>query len=578
MTRDFTHAEGGQALVIVGIAIAVLVGALAITVDWGYGLATRRAFQTEADAAALSAGRLLVSTFVAGDKPTCGESIITPCSFSATEEDIWTEACRSVRLNAAGSTVAQDRTLGVWFSADQATPVSLWEGFALPSADCTVAATERGPTSVGGQTLYVRVTSSMSYMSFFGIVNRDTFGAGDRRSVQVSASARVRLANAGSNADCGTSRAGCSVAVQLNAVGDNSVGRPGLGLSGASTTPNVAIWPIVLHYDPAAWTAPSLITLIDWDSTSGQADTNSFVSLAHDSPHEALNNDLVSVHQLITESDYTGTASAHHGHPGNRPLPSAPGACSGTAWDTMGSTDLIRAATCDIPNWFYYGYRGSLSVGTSWDQPSWSNFLSSGQPVELPGPLSPTRASCSAPTQYPFFGALSCPNSLRSSRIGDWIEVVKNSSLNRVLLAAEMREFITRYGRTNAATGDVDAVVNVFLWDCGESFDGSSLPPGSAPSDRDRWHLVPSSGADCATVSGNELRLVDRVHLFTVVPLTISLSDIDTVQRRKKVEVFVTARWGDVFGSAGACAAVPTPSTGCGLNPLMNSAFLVPDE
>jgi len=32
----------------------------------------------------------------------------------------------------------------------------------------------------------------------------------------------------------------------------------------------------------------------------------------------------------------------------------------------------------------------------------------------------------------------------------------------------------------------------------------------------------------------------------------------------------------DVFGDAGGCASLPTPP-GCQLNPLMNSAFLVPD-
>jgi hypothetical protein len=204
-------------------------------------------------------------------------------------------------------------------------------------------------------------------------------------------------------------------------------------------------------------------------------------------------------------------------------------------------------------------------VDTSWDDLSWRSFEITPQPLEVPDPFPGIRASCAGASGYPFFTAPSCPDTARSSLIGDWVETVR-TGVDRALVATQMTAFIGRYGRIVPATGDTAVVVNVFLWDCGEHFDGSA--PIDPP--RNRWRSV-INGADCSTISGSALTSVDRVHLFTVVPVTVSLRDIDLTQRR------VTAHWGHAFGAAGDCAWVPT-SRRCVLNPLINSAFLVPDE
>src|SRR5512135_2747214 len=54
--------DAGQAMIFVAIAAVVLLGALALAVDWGYGLAQRRVMQTSSDAAALAVGRLLATS------------------------------------------------------------------------------------------------------------------------------------------------------------------------------------------------------------------------------------------------------------------------------------------------------------------------------------------------------------------------------------------------------------------------------------------------------------------------------------------------------------------------------------
>jgi hypothetical protein len=122
--------------------------------------------------------------------------------------------------------------------------------------------------------------------------------------------------------------------------------------------------------------------------------------------------------------------------------------------------------------------------------------------------------------------------------------------------------FIDRYGRDVPGGGDKSVVVNVFLWDCAESYDAAK-PAGS------RWQLDPATG-DCS--SDPNFATADRVHLLAVVPMTVFESDVVVAGSSLQL----TAHWGDVFGDAGGCASLPTPP-GCQLNPLMNSAFLVPD-
>jgi len=312
--------------------------------------------------------------------------------------------------------------------------------------------------------------------------------------------------------------------------------------------------------------------LIDWDSRSGRNDNSLFVSFSHYSPHEQdATNSPRQVHQLITESDYTGTPNTHHGHPATGFLvsdPRATGCPRAPFWDTNGVADLGTTATCDLPNWFAWGYRGSLSLGTRWNSASWTGSPFEGLgPLELPEEFTASRVSCLNAAGPPYLTVPSCPDSVGSSNTGDWVETIR-SGVSYSVIAAEMRTFIGRYGRVDPSTGTLAVVVNVFIWDCGESFDGNGVAG-------DRWEPVPSSG-DCSTVDFQSAS-IDRVHLFSVVPVTISMDDIDTTFRRQHGEVYVTARWGDAFGNAGSCALTPL-NPRCAVNSLMNSAYLIPDE
>jgi hypothetical protein len=274
---------------------------------------------------------------------------------------------------------------------------------------------------------------------------------------------------------------------------------------------------------------------------------------------------------VITESDYTGTDNGHHGHATSGRLPAAAGSCGGgPLWDTNGMVGLAEAASCDVPNWFRYGYRGSLSLGTNWDPPSpapdsWAGFKGAPSTVETPDYIPTSRASCDeAPSYFPMPSCVGDPQ-----LIGDWVETVPGDMTP--VMAEGMRDFIQDYGRPAPNGRGQAVVVHIFLWDCAESFRASD-PVGA------RWtHLGRTADEDddnCrVTRKDTRTRSVDRVHLVSVVPVTVYLNDVIT----SGSAVTVYAYWGDVFGDAGACA-LTTPPAGCGLNPLINSAFLVPDD
>ncbi len=525
MTDNFVRGDEGQALVVVGLAVAVLMGALVLTVDWGYGFVMRRAAQNQADAAALAAGRLLAASY-SGPGP----------AFTASQEDVWDAACEARRANTPGGPTSANRRLEISFLDGGGTLLSS----AFASTDETCALT--GSTPVHDGTILVRVRSEATYTSLFAVVTQ--------QSIQTAASARARLT------------AGATVRqLRLPTAITFPTGDPGVGLSGESTAPNVAIWPIVRRYDPAEWSlgAPRTFRLLG----PGAPVTSYFVSLAHFSPREA---DLgrPQVHQPITESDYTGAPTGHHGHSPTALMVSGVPGCPGvTTWDSNGAASLAVAITCDVPNWFHYGYRGSLGIGTDWASSTWASFAAYQEGLEPPTPLATgPRSSCGIVTAYPYFSAPSCGASSSAPTRGDWVETV--TGVDTTLVANQILSFIARYGRDFPASGggiEKAVVVNLFLWDCGES-----LTP-SVPDTRNNWDLIGSSG-DCSAATGS----FDRVHLFTAVPLTIRESDV-----QPSGSVHVNATWGGIFGDAGVCAAEPTPP-GCALNPLINSAFLVPDE
>jgi Flp pilus assembly protein TadG len=541
----------GQVLVIVAGAMAVLIAALVLSVEFGYGFVERRDAQNDADAAALAVGRRLASTYVSDDQP-----------FGATVEELCLEAARfSTNPTEVLTLTFANETQAVVQFTDALGAVA--ETVATESCASAAGSTLSADQGRGQAAVFVRVQAVRTYPSVFG-------GAVGRNTMTASGWSRSRL----------TSGA-LLRPLQLPTDPAGLTGVPGNGVSGLSTAPSVAIWPFVRYFDPAEvalWTAcgaycdrtraGTAIRL--WES--GGAPRSAFkglVSLSHVAWHGPSG-----VHQLITESDWSGTTPASHGHANTTRLQShGEGGCM-APWDTQGQLPLrgLRtAAHCDVPNWFWYGYRGSLSLDTDWTPTgSWATrgYLAGAvQPMALPAGT--TRYSCQRVPSY--FPTPSC-----SRQVGDWVETVNGTvtcdgecddedtesvgDLSPTMLAG-IRQFIAQYGRELPNSGGSKAVVvNVFMWDCAEQFRAGS------------WSAV--SDSRCSPITDNgALRRIGRVHLVTVAPFTIYEDGVNASH--------LDAYWGNAFGDAGACQrnwnTVRTP-TACLMNPVMNSAFLVPDE
>jgi Flp pilus assembly protein TadG len=526
MIRMFARDEQGQALVIVGLAMVVLMGALVMTVDWGYGLTMRRAAQNQADAGVLAAAKLLATSYTGEDNtPPSPAPMFDP--MRASRGQVWNAACEARNANTPASPVTVEAGVELTVSFFAESGAELPYRTTSSSRACTLS--DNGTTD---HTVFVSVRSSTTYESLFGRMFTS-------EEIGVTASARARLTSG-------------ALVRALRRTGNSTVGTPGVGLSGASTAPNVALWPIALRYFPPS-DPPGSRRIQLWPAPGAQ-----FVSFSHFSGREA---DLGNVHQLITESDYTQTNNAdHHGYSSPGPLPNG---CGGVPWDTNGSGD-----SCDVPNWFTYGFRGSVSIGTDWRSGGdWDGFLGPTAvtlAAERPDSFPVARDSCTdVGTRFPHLEAPSCD--IDSSQIGDWVETV--SPVDDRDVATAIRSFIDRYGRDVPSGGEKAVVVNIPLWDCGEDFDPNAPVPD--PNLRNRWLLnLPGSGdADCSRSTAT----ADRVHLFVMVPVLVRLSDVPTNPSNGNP---IYAEWGDLFGDAGSCAVPPV----CGLNPMLNSAFLVPDE
>lgn len=566
MTRSsFAREESGQALIIVALAMVVLMSGLALSVDWGYSLLMRRGMQNGADAAALAAGRLLASTYIGAGVP-----------FEASRQQVWCTA-NSARAANTVSAATTGLTVSFYHVSKTVTAPAITNVVDCATPDMT--------PDVPDDTVFVSVRTTATYPTLLS--------AFSRQSIDVATSARARLAAA-----AGCAGANCIGLRPLRTPLMNQIPPvevPGQGVSGALTQPNVAIWPIALHYkgfvadladlatgrpcgqycDPDS-RSPNTTPLTLWPRNQSpqneqygtSLEFTGLVSFAHFSQRAASN-----THQLITESDYTGTdRSLPHGQGRNGLMDNADPTtlCGGDAgWDTNGNlnNDLGEAKSCDVPNWFAWGYRGSIGVGTDWNDPSWGTFTGVGT-VDPPQPLLAGRSSC-ASSGFAFLPRPSCTGG--PTQLGDWIETVDGPI--SLPMAEQMRSFIARYGRIvpNSSTLGLGkaVVVHILLWDCAEQFNGGT---GSG-----RWSLMlpPAavSDAECADLvqSGPT---VGRVHIVSAVPVTIYEGLVETNPAQVQS---VKAYWGDVFGDAGVCAFDPTPS-GCELNPLANSAFLVPDE
>lgn len=525
MRTAYLDREDGQALAIIALAIAVLLGAAALAVDWGFGYTSRRELQNDADMAALTAGRRLASTFQLVASSPSG---LAP-SFGANTDDV----CEEIATALAAAARSPRATIEISFFGDaNADKPATWT--VVSTADCRANA---GSVPQDPPTVFVRARASATYASLLNVFNRGP--------ITVAASARVRL-----TAGAAARPLQPDVAARV----------PGPGLSGSTTRPNATIWPFMIHFNANSFASDKvcgrfcdepdrLISL--WDKGTAADNGTVLVTFAHESVKQP-------VHQLVSESDYTG-AVLNEGRQLTGLLDnySSTSSCSIVSgkWDTMGVAD---PRTCDVPNWFHYGYRGSVSLGTDWASESWKSFAGGQTAAGLPA----GRESCAIARARTYFPTFSCagPTSTR----GDWVETVAGAPDQN--MAQRMQEFIRLYGRDTVASlsrgWGKALVVNVFLWDCAEHFSGGA------------WTLQDES-ADCSQFDVDPKVASDyRVHVFSVVPLTFYEGLIRTQGR-----VTIDAFWGNAFGDAGVCQSIPPPTTPqCQLNPLMNSAFLVPDE
>src|SRR5207247_9121935 len=76
-------------------------------------------------------------------------------------------------------------------------------------------------------------------------------------------------------------------------------------------------------------------------------------------------------------------------------------------WDSWGQADTQQDKQCSIPNWVYYGFRGTLSLDSQWAS------LPPGSQQESPSTLT-TRSICTPPPNP----APSCAH----PTWGDWVE------------------------------------------------------------------------------------------------------------------------------------------------------------
>jgi len=500
--------EAGQALIVVAIAVAVLVASLAFAVDWGYAMAQRRVMQNLADAAALGAGKYLATAVI---------EVNGGPAFTVTQEETWCAAKSYDAPNRSFVDASAPTQLDVFYGT---TSPTVWTTSAQPAGG-TCPTT--GGTAIPSSTIYVRVRATVTFRSLIAAV------VGHSSSTS-AASARVRLS-----------------------------GTP-VPLSGP-------LWSMVRHYDASDYNIsctgtcdPTQIDPVEFWSANGNnvvyGNFKGLIDYSRDSP--AFGGIGVTTPQLIEQWD----TSSHS--PKALKIDMSGGNCRAWGqdalgnwlWDSAGEANTNQDKQCSIPNWFYYSFRGTLSLSSKWRS---GIELPTGQ--EPPTPLT-NRSICTSPPSP----APSCTD----ATVGDWLEAASgNVGTN---MSSAMAQAIADRGRPmpysdklvphgHGQTLGKGLVILVYLWDCGETF-SSSAPSGS------RWNLiVPSSGpgsGDCSQLKkGNGGNTPDRVHVFTVAPFTFYAGLVDSNS--------ISGYWGGSFGDPDACA-------NCALNPLANTAVMVPDN
>jgi hypothetical protein len=529
--------ESGQALVIAAVAAFVLAGALAFTIDWGYALFQRQIAQNKADKIALGVGRLIATSVRSAS--TSG------ATFGVTKQDVCDEGLVVRDRDGITTSQAVERDSLVLTFEEPGTDETM---------DCVTRATTGG-SSLDDDLTSVFVRVELRYRSLMASLLRQP-------AITVGASARAALQGApycGSTADtyeCGDNSAALRCAISISSCADVT----------RSATAIVHTWPIVRFYRPNELTTacgplcdPSTVTPLRFSTGTNLTSGVELLDLSRYSSREAPD----PVPQLITNWDETGSAQA-----GTSPKADRTGAC-GRDWDTAGGEDpFTENGTCSLGNWFDHLVGAALGLNTEWRNDTLRAQLGTPNPGRPPA-LITSRQACSAAAATQWLPAPSC----RDADVGDWIETVQRSMGSD--LVSRMRAFIAREGAATRFSNDVvpngpnagnqygkAAVVWIYMWDCGQEFDGD---------DDGQWNAVDD---DCLRRASRrrpvDLRppdeQADRVHLFSVIPVTFYEGLVTT----DAIEGYV----GGGFVDPGRCQT----DRDCLLNPLANSAFLVADD
>jgi len=542
MVRIFRRHEGGQVLVVVALSLVVLLAAVALALDWGYGLTQRRMMVNAAEAGALAGSKLLATNVIGTPQGP---------KFTVYEEYVYCVALNAAQANrdyrpGSGSV---ETTVVEWntepMQLDPVTNEPVYTPFAALSTCPGPGTPITTGTVADPQIRYVRVRTTVTYRPFLAFL-----------------------------------------------VGQSTISAAGAGaarLTGASAPQPGPTWPLVRHYDASDFdttcgvscnpvnAAPTTFWDSNEDDLSYGNQSKGLVDFSRYSPTVQSDNQ----NTPSSERDNCGTAATAYCVPqlleswdqrGQLPTYSGTaGACTPPApagqWYTRGNeSSSNQNKQCSIPNWAYHLFGGELSLTNDHSGIGWNGV---NEFREAPSALSPSRDVCN--TTLPI-----AKPSCSDSDLGDWVEIAASGNLGDGI-AAPLRQYIhdlrqrdewfDRSTPTGNGTYGYYVVIPIYLWDCAEWYDPQALAG-------DRWNLtMPKNSSDCSDIhDGNDLERghqVNRVHLFTVVSFTFYEGLVDG----SKISGF----WGGKIGDSLSCQADPPPAE-CELNGISNGVYLVPPD
>lgn len=452
--------DAAQSMILVALAVVVLLGALALAVDWGYALTQRRVMQTSSDAAALGVGRYLATSVI---------EVEGSPAFTVTQESAWCVADRLVRANDAFRPTGASPELTLQFGTDS-DPI-VWTDATAP-----VGCPADGLLPVPANTMYVRAHVEMTYRSLVaGVIGFPTTTA--------AASARAKL-------------------------------------SGTAVPTSGPVWPMVRQYDkadfdmacpPQTCDPTEMDPITFWSPQEDSVVFGNFKGLV-DFSRDSTRFDAP-VRQIFGQWDMTGSRWAT---PNATPAKADWSGNCGGLWDTVGGEDPQQQnKQCSLPNWFYHTFQGALSLTRNWiaatpagqEAPSTLTAREVCDPSQRPDPA----PSCDDVTVGDWVETV--PGGVEGTNISDNMRaLIRTSGFTGAFSDRSIENGPNRgepYGKA--------LIVLVYLWDCAEAFD-QSAPLGA------QWSLVlPEHGErlDCSAVPRTgSAPTPDRVHLFTAAPFT----------------------------------------------------------